>query len=91
MDCSLPGSVHGDFPGKNTELGCHFLLEGIFLIQGLNSSPAWQADSLPLNHLRSSHKKNFSNKFENTGACSVVIVIRSTDSFSVIIESDIEY
>ena len=36
-------------------------------------------------------KKYFSNKFENTGACSVVIVIRSTDSFSVIIESDIEY
>ena len=28
MDCSLPGfSVHGfDFPGKNTGVGCHFLL-----------------------------------------------------------------
>ena len=27
MDCSLPGSsVHGDSPGKNTEVGCHFLL-----------------------------------------------------------------
>ena len=25
-----------DFPGKNTGLGCHFLLQGIFLIQELN-------------------------------------------------------
>ena len=24
-----------DFPGKNTGAGCHFLLQGIFLIQGL--------------------------------------------------------
>ena len=42
MDCSLPGSsVHGDSPGKNTGVGCHFLLQGIFPTQGLN--PAWQA------------------------------------------------
>ena len=27
MDCSLPDfSVHGDFPDKNTGVGCHFLL-----------------------------------------------------------------
>ena len=26
-DCSPPGfSVHGDFPGKNTGMGCHFIL-----------------------------------------------------------------
>ena len=25
-----------DFTGKNTGVGCHFLLQGIFLIQGLN-------------------------------------------------------
>jgi len=37
MDCSLPGSfVHEDSPGKNTGLGCHFLLQGIFPIQGSN-------------------------------------------------------
>ena len=24
-----------DFPGKNTGVGCHFLLQGIFLTQGL--------------------------------------------------------
>ena len=26
-----------DFPGKNTGVGCHFLLQRIFLTQGLNS------------------------------------------------------
>ena len=25
-----------NFPGKNTGMGCHFLLQGIFLTQGLN-------------------------------------------------------
>ena len=34
---SLPGSsVHGDSPGKNTGVGCHALLQGIFPIQGSN-------------------------------------------------------
>ena len=37
MDCSPPGSsVHGDSPGKNTGVGCHALLQGIFLTQGSN-------------------------------------------------------
>ena len=35
MDCSLPGfSVYGDSPGKNTGVGCHALLQGIFPTQG---------------------------------------------------------
>ena len=38
IDHSLPGSsVHGDFPGKNTGVGCHTLLQGIFPTQGSNS------------------------------------------------------
>ena len=38
MDCSPPGSsIHGDSPGKNTEMGCLALLQGIFPTQGLNS------------------------------------------------------
>jgi len=37
MDCSPPGfSVHGDSPSKNTGMGCHALLQGIFPTQGLN-------------------------------------------------------
>ena len=46
-----------NFPGKNTGVGCHFLLQGIFLIQGSNLCLLcllyWQADSLPLNYLAS--------------------------------------
>ena len=47
MDCSPPGSlVHGDSPGKNTGVGCHALLQGIF--PGIEPrSPTSQADSLP--------------------------------------------
>ena len=38
IDCSPPGSsVHGDFPGKNTGVGCHAIFQGIFPTQGLNS------------------------------------------------------
>ena len=36
MDCRL---LHPwDFPGKNTAVGCHFLLQGIFPTQGSNPS-----------------------------------------------------
>ena len=37
MDCSPPGSsVHGDSPGKNTGVGSHTLLQGLFPTQGSN-------------------------------------------------------
>ena len=43
-----------DFPGKNTRMDCHFLLQGIFQTQELNlgllhcrRTPVLQADSLP--------------------------------------------
>ena len=40
MDCGPPGSsVHGIFSSKNTGVGCHFLLQGIFPIQGSNIVP----------------------------------------------------
>ena len=40
-----------DFPGKHTGVGCHFLLQGIFPIQGWNPCLLhWQADSVPLSH-----------------------------------------
>ena len=46
MNCSSPGSsVHGISSGKNTGVGCHVLLQGIFPTQGLNPHlPLWQAD-----------------------------------------------
>ena len=46
-----------DFPGKTTGVGCHFLLQGIFLTHGLNPHLLcllhWQVDSLLLSHLGS--------------------------------------
>ena len=43
-----------DFPGKNTGMGCHVLLQGIFPTRRLNLYlPHWQADSLPLSHQES--------------------------------------
>ena len=60
MYCSRPGSsVHWFifYLGKNTEVGCHFLLQGIFPTQESNPHLLWllhwQADSLPLIHLGS--------------------------------------
>ena len=39
MDCSPPGSsVSGISPGRNTGVGCHFLLQGIFPTQESNLS-----------------------------------------------------
>ena len=47
-----------NFPDKNTGMGCHFLLQGIFPTLGLNLHILhllhWQADTLPLQYLRSS-------------------------------------
>ena len=53
MDCSPPGSsVCGILQAKNTAVGCHALLQGIFLTQGSNPYLLpllhWQAGSLPL-------------------------------------------
>ena len=43
----LGSSVHGDSPGKNTGVGSHSLLHGIFPIQGLNPGlSALQMDSI---------------------------------------------
>ena len=52
MDYSPPASSPWDFPGKNSGVGCHALLQGIFLTQGSNPHLFcllhWQAGSLPL-------------------------------------------
>ena len=52
MDCSLPGSsVLGDSPGKNTGMGCHTLLQGIFPTQESNQGlPHCRWILYPLNH-----------------------------------------
>ena len=54
-----------DYSGKNTAVGCHFLLQGIFLTQGMNPRLGllhWQVNSLLLGHLGSS--TNFNKDFK---------------------------
>ena len=50
MNYSLPGFfLHGDSPGKNTGVGCHDLLQGIFLTKGSNPCLLYgRVGSLPL-------------------------------------------
>ena len=63
MDCSLPGpSVHWDSPGKNTGVGCHALLQGIFPTQG--SNPGLPHCRWILYHL--SHRGSWSWSSSNT-------------------------
>ena len=48
-----------DSPGKNTGVGCHFLLQGIFPTQELNPGLLlWRVDSLALNHYSSFKSEN---------------------------------
>ena len=62
MDCSPRTLCPWNFPGKNTGVGCHFLLQGIFLTQGSNQRLLhWQVDSLPLSHLGSPFINNLIN------------------------------
>ena len=72
-----------DFPGKNTGVGCCFLLQGIFPIQGLNPGlPHCRQMLYHLSHQRSpphrslgsfkhiQHIKKQTHHFANKGPCS---------------------
>ena len=53
VSCQAPLSIGSS--SKNTGVGCHLLLQGVFLTQGSNPHLLclwqWQMDSLPLSHL----------------------------------------
>ena len=61
-----------DSPGKITGMGCHALLRGIFLTQGLNRSLLpilhWQVGSLPLAPPGKPNRKDNSQKVKNPPA-----------------------
>ena len=62
-----------DFPGKNTGNGCHFLLQGLFPTQGLNSdTPNCRQILYCLNHQKS---LSFQIDSKNQGAliCNLLI------------------
>ena len=49
---ALQAPLSMEFPSKSTKLGCHFLLQGIFLIQGSNPCLLHcKQIVLPLSHL----------------------------------------
>ena len=63
MDCSPLGfSVPWDFPGKNTGVGCHFPLQGIFPTRGSNLHSLCLLHCrwiiYPLSHLKSRSPKS---------------------------------
>ena len=65
MDCSLPGtSVLGDSPGKNTGIGCHALLQGIFPTQ--KSNPGLLHCRRVLYHLSHQGSLIYLNKYLKT-------------------------
>ena len=62
-----------DFPGKNTGVGCHTFLQGIFLTQGSNPQLLhWQAGSLPL---APPGKSNQQTSLHSTKSAEVSLVI----------------
>ena len=68
------------FPGKNTGLGCHFLLQGIFLTQGPNPCPLCllhlQADSLPREAHTPGHHQHLCRSISenNTNKISIIFL-----------------
>ena len=71
LDCSLVRLCPWNFPGKNAEVGCHFLLQGIVPSQGSNTSLLhWQVDPLPLSHLGSKQRHGDG---ENHRTCSLMM------------------
>ena len=72
MDCSPPGSrllCPRNFPGKNTGVGCHSLLQGIFPTQGSNPGlPHYRQILYHLSHQggRINAKKKTKTKKNNT-------------------------
>ena len=76
---ALQAPLSWNFPDKNTREGCHFFLQEIFPTQESNTHFLdWQADSLPLHHLRSPclrrdmmKAQEFKQKMGPTWVCSL--------------------
>ena len=60
------------FPGKNTGVGYHFLLKGIFPMQRSSLHLLWllhwQVDSIPLSHLGSPRKLDTHMQMNKVGS-----------------------
>ena len=75
-----------DFQGKNTGMGCYFLLQGIFMTQGSNLHLLhflhWQVYSLPLSHqgVQFSHSVMFNSVIKWTAAHLASLIITNSQS-----------
>ena len=71
VDCSPPGSyVHGDSPGKNTRMGCHAFLQGIFPTQGSNPGlPHCRSILYHLSHWGRSKSTLRQSNSSSSGSC----------------------
>ena len=76
VSCHAPLSM--GFPGKNTGVGCHFLLQGIFLTQGLNLHLLCHLNSLPVTILALSYPLNCLKIDQDKGMSS----LQQEDGFS---------
>ena len=91
MDCRPPGSsVPGDFPGKNTGVGCHGLLQGFFPTQGSNPGlPHCRRVLYQLNHkemgpIQINHYSRMCTQrpTEATGPTPLTVIFRASHLFS---------
>ena len=65
-----------EFPSKNNGVGCHFLLQGIFLIQGLN--PHLLHYRQILYHLSHQGSQSFNRSIEILGEISILVILKSS-------------
>ena len=75
-----------DFPGKNTGMGCHFLLQWILSTQGLNRCLLclmyWQTNCLPLSHQESLIELNLQSLFPLRSGCGFSHSVLSNQLFT---------
>ena len=87
MDCSLTGSCQWNFPGRNTGVGCHFLLQGVFPTQGSNPRLQhllhWQVDYLTLCHLGSPNKASYGERLAVSFPSSILKCLRKNSPILV--------
>ena len=83
VHCSLPGSsVHGDSPGKNTGVGCHALLQGIFPTQASNPGlPHCRWILYHLSHQESPNQQQITEAFPGIFFPSLLPILKISPCF----------
>ena len=67
-----------DSPGKNTAVGCHFLLQGNLPNPGIEpKSPALQADSLPIELVWWEIANPIHSRYSDTRAAQVALAVKN--------------